>query len=71
MGNNKLGIDSSLPRTFAMVCYSGAHPGNIDSGSPKFGSERTVELFVANYSSQRRTRVSLSVNTGRRWHGKY
>ena len=30
-----------------------------------------LNFFVANYSSQRRTRVSLSVNTGHHWHGKY
>ena len=48
------------------------HPGadqGIFIGGPTFGSERTVELFLAYYFSQRRSRVSQSVNAGRRWSG--
>ena len=42
----------------------------IDWGSPKFGSERTVKLFCGKLLRQRRPRVSLSVNTSRRWCGE-
>ena len=42
---------------------------NFYWGGPTFGSERTVELFLAYYFSQRRSRVSQSVNAGRRWSG--
>ena len=34
-------------------------------GGPNFGSEKTVERFVADYFSQRRPRISQSVNVGR------
>ena len=55
--------------------FSGAAPGIFDwgwgGGVQTLVQKGLLNFFVANYFSQRRPRVSRSVNADRRWRGKY
>ena len=48
-----------------------ADPGIFDWGVQTLVQKGLLNFFVANYFSQRLPRVAQSVNTRRRWRGKY
>ena len=53
------------------MCTAGADPGIFDWGVQTLVQKGMLNFFVANHFSQRRRRVSQSLNAGRRWRGKY
>ena len=49
----------------------GGGGGGGGEGAQTLVQKEQLNFFVENYFSQRRPRVSQSVNAGRRWRGKY
>ena len=57
-------------RSTSYCVTQGRDPGIFDWGVQTLVQKVLLNVFVANYFSQRPPHVSQSVNAGRRWRGK-
>ena len=60
----------TLPSLGYLPCMLFRGASGLIGGVQNLDQKGLLNFFVGNYFSQRRPRVSLSVNTGRRWCGK-
>ena len=60
----------TLPFLGYLPCMLFRGGSGLIGGVQNLDQKGLLNFFVGNYFSQRRPRVSLSVNTGRRWRGK-